>query len=385
MKKVLYVQYTNPAAYPPLRRSSRLLADEGWEVRFFGTEGWGAQALRFPDHKRISVQRMQTRVPGWRQKLNYLRYGTWSLSEIARWDPDWIYVSDPLTAPIGALITLLFDTPVLYHEHDSPLEKSADSWFMRVVMAARRVLGRRATLCVLPNEDRASLFRQQTGRTKPVHCVWNCPAREEIPGRRDREAGSQTKEPLYLHYHGSFGPTRPPLAVARALGRLPSFVRLRLFGYETDGGNHLEKMKRVAMESGVWDRIEIHGPKQHDQLLDWTRRADIGLSFMPMKTDNVNLRHMVGASNKPFEYLACGLPLLVSDLPEWRKTYVEPGYGRACHPNDPEDIVETVQALINDRESLREMGRVGQERIRDEWNYEMEFEPVRDRMTSQVG
>ena len=34
MKRVVYVQYTNPAAYPPLEHSSRILADAGWQVLF---------------------------------------------------------------------------------------------------------------------------------------------------------------------------------------------------------------------------------------------------------------------------------------------------------------------------------------------------------------
>ena len=46
------------------------------------------------------------------------------------------------------------------------------------------------------------------------------------------------------------------------------------------------------------------------------------------------MQNMVGASNKPFDYMACGLPLLVTDLPEWTSTFVEPGYARACNPDD---------------------------------------------------
>jgi hypothetical protein len=34
--KILYLQYTNPAAYPPLEHNSRILANEGWQVLFLG-------------------------------------------------------------------------------------------------------------------------------------------------------------------------------------------------------------------------------------------------------------------------------------------------------------------------------------------------------------
>ena len=60
---------------------------------------------------------------------------------------------------------------------------------------------------------------------------------------------------------------------------------------------------------------------------------------MPKKSEDINMQNMVGASNKPFDYMACGLPLLVTDLPEWTSTFVEPGYARACNPDDT-DVIE---------------------------------------------
>ena len=35
-RRILYIQYTNPAGYPPLEHSSRLLAARGWVVVFLG-------------------------------------------------------------------------------------------------------------------------------------------------------------------------------------------------------------------------------------------------------------------------------------------------------------------------------------------------------------
>jgi hypothetical protein len=48
---------------------------------------------------------------------------------------------------------------------------------------------------------------------------------------------------------------------------------------------------------------------------------------MPKVSEDINMQAMVGASDKAFDYLACGLALLVSDLPDWRAIYVEAGYG----------------------------------------------------------
>ena len=41
------------------------------------------------------------------------------------------------------------------------------------------------------------------------------------------------------------------------------------------------------------------------------------------KVLDINLNYMTGASNKPFDYMACGLALLVCDLSDWKQMYVE--------------------------------------------------------------
>jgi spore maturation protein CgeB len=97
---------------------------------------------------------------------------------------------------------------------------------------------------------------------------------------------------------------------------------------------------------------------------------------MPKKSDDINLQHMVGASNKPFDFMACGLPLLVTELPEWMSTFVEPGYGRACDPDDPDSIEAELRWYLNHSNDRREMGRKCREKIHQDWNYEAMFAAV---------
>src|SRR5438552_3463857 len=73
-RRILYVQFTNPAAYPPLEHSSRILADAGWDVMFLGTGALGADRLEFRPHRRIRVRRMPFVPGGWRQKVRYVGF-----------------------------------------------------------------------------------------------------------------------------------------------------------------------------------------------------------------------------------------------------------------------------------------------------------------------
>src|SRR5687768_5814516 len=104
--RVLYVQYANPAAYPPLERSSRQFANAGWDVLFVGAESAHAGALTLPAHDRISVrmQRGDGRGAGLLLKLHYLRFCVWATLEAVRFRPQVVYASDIMSAPVALLL-----------------------------------------------------------------------------------------------------------------------------------------------------------------------------------------------------------------------------------------------------------------------------------------
>ena len=105
---------------------------------------------------------------------------------------------------------------------------------------------------------------------------------------------------------------------------------------------------------------------------------------MPKGTNDFNEKTMAKASSKPFEYLACGLALLVSDLPDWKETYVEPGYGLACDSDDPKSIVDGLQWFLEHPKEMRTMGEQGRQRILADWNYEYQFSPILQILTPQT-
>lgn len=374
-KKVIYVQYTNPAAYPSLEHSSHILAEQGWKVMFLGTGAFGADVLKFPPHPGIEVKQIPFCPPGWLQKLHYLWFCLWVFGWVILRRSEWIYASDPLSTPIALLLSHLPGMRVIYHEHDSPV---ADwglriSDFMRWILGARRQLARRAALCILPNKQRAERFSRSVANGRPVITVWNCPALEEVPV----SLPAKKKNELRIFYHGSIVPSRVPPTVLHALTMLPDMVKLRIVGYETTGhSGYGRELRDLTRALGIEARVEIQGPRSRQELLKECCRADIGIALMPRENDNLNFQEMIGASNKPFDYLACGLALLVSDLPDWRAMYVDPGYGLACSPDNPQSIADALRWFLEHPVEMREMGERGRQRILTEWNYERQFLPV---------
>src|SRR5438477_8335185 len=120
----------------------------------------------------------------------------------------------------------------------------------------------------------------------------------------------------------------------------------------------------------LYHRVTFLGSFPRRTLLEHCRDANVGLAIMPLESNDVNEQAMTGASNKPFDYLACGLPLLVSNLPEWRNMFVDPGYGLACDPEDPSSIANAVRWFLNNNVKTQTMGLIGRQRIINDWNYQ---------------
>jgi glycosyltransferase involved in cell wall biosynthesis len=372
----MYVQYMDPAAYPPLEHGALLLAEAGCLVRFVGIDLTGG-ALTLAPHARVSVSLMPPEDPGWRQKVQFLRFVWWTVGEARRWRPTWIYASDTLATPAALALCWFTKARVIYHEHDAPVGASP-SLFMRLARWCRGRLIGRAALVIAPSRDRARYLETDADR---VAIVGNTPLRREI---REPRIVSNDVTTLRVLYHGSIVPARLPLAVIDALAQLPEGVNLTVAGYDPDGGAHLTALIARAEERGVRDRIHVAGlvPTRRG-LLELAASCDVGLALMPSVTSDANEKTMVGASNKPFDYLACGLALLVSDVPAWRDMYVTPGFALASVPESASSIASTLQWFLEHPGERCRMGEAGRARVLTEWYYEREFLPIVRRIAGQ--
>jgi glycosyltransferase involved in cell wall biosynthesis len=142
----------------------------------------------------------------------------------------------------------------------------------------------------------------------------------------------------------------------------------------------MDEIMARASQLGLLERLEIREAMPRQALLQWCAKSHIGLALMPLVSHDINMTSMIGASNKPFDYLACGLPLVVTDLPDWQAMYVEPGYGLACNPEDPESIAATIGWYLDHPTEMRAMGEQGRRQILNDWNYEAQFAVVKNQI-----
>nr|WP_272503637.1 glycosyltransferase [Salinibacter ruber] len=228
----------------------------------------------------------------------------------------------------------------------------------------------------MPNGGRIDLLQNQTNGEATAYRVRNVPTKDEVASPRDAAA-----DEIRLMYQGSLNEKRLPFTVLEALKRVSSSVSLVVVGYETSGHRgFVDEFKHRAERLEVRDRVNFVGSLPRNELLNLCSQCDIGLALIPMEPESINMRHMVGASVKPFDYLSQGLPILFSDLGEWRKAYGDPGFGLPCDPRNPESIAGAIQSFVSRPDMLRDFGEAGRRQIMKKWNYESEFRKVKNLM-----
>jgi glycosyltransferase involved in cell wall biosynthesis len=185
-------------------------------------------------------------------------------------------------------------------------------------------------------------------------------------------------------YHGSIVPARLPRTVIEALALTPIGVSLTIVGYETAGHHgYVNELTALATACGVASRVTFQPAVGRDELMRQCGRHDIGLALFPVDSDDVNERSMVGPSNKPFDYLARALPIVVTESREWRETFIDAGFGRECDPRSAKSIAAAWQWFLDHPDERAAMGERGRQRVLEEWNYDRMFRPVMARLLAR--
>jgi glycosyltransferase involved in cell wall biosynthesis len=342
------------------------MAEAGWEVTFLSAPIEGNR-LELPHHPRIAVQAIPARPSHVMGKAAYARYAAAAIRLALKLRPDVVYASDPLGAGPGLLAARLARARLVYHEHDSPALGSLRPSLAR----ARAAAARRAELVIFPNEARSRIAQAELGfSVDHLRIVWNMPLRAELP-----PLDSQPEAPLIVYYHGGISPDLLPAAVVEAVRRLRGRACLRIVGYESPGAaGYVQRLLELGRYGNSAGFVHYAGQVPRAQLVATAAQAHVGLALIT--GSDVNIRHLTGASNKVFDYMAAGLGLLVSDHSDWRDMFVTPGYARACDPTDPASIAAALTWLIDHPAERRAMGARGRAKIDAEWNYDSAFAPV---------
>ncbi|QQS50482.1 MAG: glycosyltransferase family 4 protein [Bacteroidota bacterium] len=107
-----------------------------------------------------------------------------------------------------------------------------------------------------------------------------------------------------------------------------------------------DKISKLSLESN----IILHDAIDHKKVSEYIRSCRIGMvTLLPIP------KYFKNIPIKQFEYMACGLPVIGSNLPPIRK-FVDPSNsGIIVNPESPSDISSAIIKLLNDKKLYSEL------------------------------
>lgn len=374
--------YNNPDQYPPIINGTRLLARNGYSVEILCRENGGRWEVSYPASVRI--QRIDKRSgSSWREYFGYvlevLRRGS---NDIA------LFIGHDMHGFLPArLLASRYRRPVLYHCHDFTERDRQVPLGGRIVRAFEQRFARTADLVVVPDRERGRIMADALELIKPPHIAANAPldSFQGTGAALQAALAEQNKRfDRILLRQGRIGKGHAIEVTIRSMVRWAS----RKWGFVLLGWGepaYQEEILRLAGDLGVAEQLVILPPVGYDHLIAFTPGAHLGSAlYEPIL---FNHAYATTASNKMMEYMACGLPVLLSERPA-SKSFLERYHcGLAVDVDSLESIAEAVNILLGKPDVAQQMGIEGRKAFEQEFCYERQYAPVLaeiDRLTCNL-
>ncbi len=177
-----------------------------------------------------------------------------------------------------------------------------------------------------------------------------------------KESGKETPSPFVLLSTRGWEPVYGVDVIARSFvqaARQRPELRLLLLG----NGSQAGLLRSIFLEAGVLEQVHFAGQMSQADLPRYYRAADLYISAS----------HSDGTSISLLEAMACGRPVLVSDIPgncEW----VTPGQeGWLFADGSVPGLTEAILGAVEHRGKLAEMGRAARATVEKRGNWENNF------------
>lgn len=350
-----------------VEKEARTLVAAGYRVTVMADAAHGLPARERRDGVEVRrVTRRLGRVP----VLRFLVHESRLARALRAIGPDILHAHDSNALIPVAWAARSLGVPFVYDAHDlwlgRPRRERSRLYFAVSQMLyglVERLLIPLAAATLTVSEPIARHLRRRY-RLLNVHLVPNYPE----PGRAGQPkqlrslvgGGSIGTRGSIVLYLGGLMAGRGLEQLVDAIGMVPS-AELVLLGE----GLLASDLLRRAAASGAADRVHLLAPVPSEEVTAYAATADIGVS--PILPSSLNYRYSL--PNKLFQYMAAGIPVVASDLPQVREIVNGARCGLVVDTTRPAAIAAAIDRLADDPNEARAMGQRGREAVEARFNW----------------
>ncbi len=320
MKRALVVVYSHVEFYPPTLNAIEVLSDKYDEVIVLHRDtkeskyDFANNVIVFKSGEFIKINETQSKSYWW--KLNsFLTFCKSFFRLIKIFKPDLILIYDPIPLLSYKLIKIFKNvkSKVWYHNHDlltkNNVNRFSISWF---AMLNEKSYINNVDVFSLP-----SLLRMRYFNLKNISLLPNYPSLKLISQIKEIKNSKKTSDKLKIIYQGVISEGHGIEEIIIAASHIQE-IEFSIVGIYDN--NYLVKINKLINTYNVSSRVKIHPFfDNYKSLLKFTTEHDVGIGLY-MNNNEMN-KTMGTASNKIFEYIACGLVVLLNDTPFYRDLF----------------------------------------------------------------
>jgi glycosyltransferase involved in cell wall biosynthesis len=285
--------------------------------------------------------------------------------------PDFVHVIDSWTLPLPFVATLgrfrWADSQFVYQTFDwlePGLHNPIHLWYEKRACRA-------ASLVINVDRSRARLV-QTLYRLKALP-FWlpNFPTKNGVRPPRDLKLREELLSPGGKHLvicPSAASPSRLHLEVLRAFEFLPETYRLVTFKSRSA---YFDSCAQFVREAGLEARVKFLDPVPYLAWEKYVACADIGMVLNDWKR---SAGYWQANSGRLSTLLACGVPVVASDVPNLEAVVYKWRLGTCCKAHDPSDIARAVREVAEDGPGIEERRAFMRDAVAKELNFERQGE-----------
>jgi len=258
---------------------------------------------------------------------------------VIRARPQVVHAHDVNMLPLAWLAARLLRVPLVYDAHEISTGREGYQSYRRVVAWLEKRIMPHAAGTITTTDARAKFFARAYRIKRPV-VLQNRPRHLQTVRSNRLRAELQLLDawPIVI-YQGGLQPGRGLARLVEAAASVPN-----AYFVFVGGGVLAQELRSLSESLDLTERVRFINTVPLAELPSYTASADIGVQPI----ENTCLNHFTTDSNKLFEYVQAGLPVVASDLPEIRRVVREHDLGLLVRAGDTGSLACALRNLVGD-------------------------------------